>query len=145
MLLFYRFKDGLSYQSKTLRSKVTPIWKTTVSTQNKKYLMEENEKTDEEKMDENHCPHLSPLHMTVSQVESFADTTLTQIALSNTPQTHAVATPSVTMPTNQRPVCQQAGTIVSSREGMEVGRIPLIKLAGGREKLMRYSEEEVLI
>ena len=142
MLLFYRFKDGLSYQSK--RSKVTPIWKTTVSTPNK-YLMEENEKTDEEKMDENYCPHLSPLHMTVSQVESFADTTLTQIALSNTPQTHAVATPTVTMPTNQRPVCQQAGTIVSSREGMKVVRIPLIKLAEGREKLIRHSEEKVLI
>ena len=143
MLLFCRFKDGLSYQSKNPRSKVTPIWKTTVSTPNM-YLMEENEKR-EEKMDENYCRRLSPLHMTVSQVESFADTTLTQIALSNTPQTHAVTTPTVTMPTNQRPVCQQAGTIVSSREGMKVVRIPLIKLAGGREKLIRHTEEEVLI
>ena len=86
---------------------------------------------------------LSPgVNFTLSQLEQFEDTTLTQLSLDGwtSQQLHTETPPLLDVSTNPRGVSPQTGSIFSSRLRPGVQRIPLNELEG-RPK--RYTREEV--
>lgn len=113
----------------------TPVWKGSLRKQ---------DHTPKERHDSS--PPISPLHLTLSQLDDFNDPTLSQDTLNSSRLTHTITEkeelpPPLIIRTPGKEVHRQEGTILRAREQACCQRVPLVAMG----KPGVYSKDEVLL